>query len=152
MYIGVVNKIRPFSGLDVYFHCLTVFRPRTMPMTLSSFIEHSYDIPWDPICVPMKSSRHLNVYWCCEQNRPYSGLEVYFHTLTLFRPRSTPMTLLSFIEHRYDVHWDQICVPMQSWRHLNICWSCEQNRPYSGLDVYFHCLTLFRPRTTPVTL
>ena len=75
-------------------------------MSLSSLIEHSYDIPWDPICVPMKSSRHLNVYWCCEQNRPYSGLAVCYHCMTLFRPRTTALPLLSFIEHSYVISWE----------------------------------------------
>ena len=95
----------------------------------------------------MQSWSHLNVYWCCEQNRPYSGLHEYQHCLTLFRPRTTPMTLLSFIEHSYVMHWDPICVPMKDPRHFNVYWSCEKNRlNISGLDVYFHafsCSTLF---------
>ena len=53
MDIWIEEQKRSYSGLDVYFHCLTLFRPKTTPMTLLSFIEHSYDIPWAPICVPM---------------------------------------------------------------------------------------------------
>ena len=116
-------------------------------MALLSFIEHSYTVPWDPIWVPMKGSRHFNVYWSSEKNRLNSGLDVYLHYLTLFRPRTTPMTLLSFIEHSYVMHWDPICVPMKDPRHFNVYWSCEKNRlNISGLDVYFHafsCSTLF---------
>ena len=152
MYWSCENN-RPCSGLYVYFHCLTLlFRPITTPMRLLSFIEHSYVVPQDPICVLIQDSRLFNVYWSCENNRQYSGLNVYFHCLTLFRPRTTPIMLLSFIEHSYVIPWDPICVLMQGSRHLNVFWRCDTIRPYSGLDVYFHTLTLFRPRSTPMTL
>ena len=100
------KRDRPYSGLDVYFDCSTLFRPRTTPMRLLSFIEHSYVMPWETLGVSMKGSRHFNVYWSSEKNRPYKGLDVYFDCSTLFRPRSTPMTLLSFIEQYYVIPWE----------------------------------------------
>ena len=70
------EKIRPYSWLDVYFHCLTLFRPRSTPMTLLSFIEHSNGVPWDPICVqepikPHKASSTTQTRfmgWCMTAN------------------------------------------------------------------------------------
>ena len=126
MYIGVMKKKRPYSGLDVYFHCLTLLRPRTTSMILLYFKEHSYDVTWDPICVPMYSWRHLNVYCSCWKKRPYSGLDVYFHCLTLFRPRTTPMILWYFIDHSYmcaDVEFDAFECLLELCKEKAIQWT-----------------------------
>ena len=117
---------RPYSGLNVYFHCSTLFRPRSTAMRLLSFIEHSYVMPWGPIWVSMKGSRHFNVYWSSNKNRPYSGLDVYFHCSTLFRPRSTAMRLLSFIAHSYVMPWEPIWVSMKGSRHFNVYWRSKK--------------------------
>ena len=116
----VRTDIVPYYSYMYISHKSSLFRPTMSPIHLRSFIEHSYSVYIYPIWVSMKCSRHFNVYWSSKENRPYSGLDVYFDYSTLFRPRTTPMRLLSFIAHSYVMPWEPIWVSMKGSRHFNI--------------------------------
>ena len=88
MYIGVVNKI----GHTVDYTCkYSLFYPIQAKNDANDAVILYRTLICDPLGPNMCADVGLEAFeYQSEQYWPYSGLDVYFHCLTLFRPRTTP--------------------------------------------------------------